>query len=61
MLVTVTSDAPSDTVKPEAVVDHLMRATGKLRCEVATAIHRKKTPELAFCVVPFRAHQPDSD
>ncbi len=33
------------------VLGRLERASGKLRCDVAAAIHRRKTPELAFCVV----------
>lgn len=33
------------------VMEHLGRAAGKLRCEVATAITRKKVPELVYCVV----------
>jgi len=36
---------------PSLVLDHLQHALGKLRSEVAAAIHRKKVPELAFCVV----------
>jgi ribosome-binding factor A len=35
----------------EDIVAALQGAAGKLRCEVAAAIHRKKTPELAFCVL----------
>jgi ribosome-binding factor A len=35
----------------DQVMTHLIRAAGKLRCEVASAITRKKVPELAFCVV----------
>jgi ribosome-binding factor A len=36
---------------PTQVLVHLERALGKLRYEVAAAIHRKKVPELAFRVV----------
>jgi ribosome-binding factor A len=35
----------------DEVTVHLSRAGGKLRCEVAAAINRKKVPELVFCVV----------
>jgi ribosome-binding factor A len=37
--------------EPALVIDHLQRAQGKLRSEVAAAIHRKKVPELTFYVV----------
>jgi hypothetical protein len=33
------------------VTAHLERAAGKIRCAVAAAIHRKKTPELAYCIM----------
>jgi ribosome-binding factor A len=36
---------------PTQVLPHIQTALGKLRSEVAAAIHRKKVPELAFCVV----------
>ncbi len=32
------------------IMSHLHRALGKLRSEVAAEIHRKRVPELAFCV-----------
>ena len=38
---------PSDR-DPELVLQHLQRANGMLRAEVATAIHRKRVPELTF-------------
>ncbi|OAI53586.1 hypothetical protein AYO44_04125 [Planctomycetaceae bacterium SCGC AG-212-F19] len=41
---------PADSAA-ELVMEHLRRAAGKLRCEVAGAITRKKVPELAFCVL----------
>ncbi len=34
----------------EQVLAHLRQAAGKLRCDVAAAITRRKAPELAFCV-----------
>jgi ribosome-binding factor A len=37
---------------PVLALEHLQRAQGKLRAEVAAAIHRKKVPELTFCVMP---------
>jgi ribosome-binding factor A len=50
LLVTVgpTLPGPCD---PNQVLAHVHQALGKLRSEVAAAIHRKKVPELAFCVV----------
>jgi ribosome-binding factor A len=50
-LVTVgpTLPGPHD---PTQVLAHLQQALGKLRSEVAAAIHRKKVPELSFCVAP---------
>jgi ribosome-binding factor A len=36
---------------PIQVLAHVQQALGKLRSEVAAAIHRKKVPELAFCVI----------
>src|SRR5262245_3595801 len=36
---------------PSQVLPHIQKALGKLRSEVAAAIHRKKVPELAFCLV----------
>jgi ribosome-binding factor A len=37
--------------EPELTVQALQRAAGMLRCEVGAAIHRKRTPELAFHVL----------
>jgi ribosome-binding factor A len=36
---------------PAEVMVHVQKALGKLRAEVAASIHRKKVPELTFCVV----------
>jgi ribosome-binding factor A len=44
--------APSAAVRDAAAVtEHLHRAAGRLRAEVAAAIHRRKTPELTYEVV----------
>jgi ribosome-binding factor A len=43
--------APAPSAAPwgaAEVLEHVGRAAGRLRCEVAAAIHRKKAPELAF-------------
>lgn len=55
LLVTVSLSPSANPINPTEVVAHLSRASGKLRCEIAAAIHRKKTPELAFCVVASNA------
>jgi ribosome-binding factor A len=36
---------------PAEVLARVQRVLGKLRSEVAAAIHRKKVPELTFCVL----------
>jgi ribosome-binding factor A len=48
--VTFTSADPD--LPPATALDHLERARGMLRSAVAAAIHRGKTPELAFRVLP---------
>jgi ribosome-binding factor A len=45
LLVTVRQPPDCD---PDVVLEHLQRATGMLRAEVAAAIHRKCVPELTF-------------
>ncbi len=49
LLVTLSSRIDSGTA-----LQHLRRAEGRLRTEVAAAIHRRRTPRLSFCVVPHR-------
>jgi len=41
---------PADGPEPGEVEAHLNRAAGMLRAEVASAIHRKRAPELIFAV-----------
>ncbi len=48
LLVTVSPTPGSDLIEPGVVMEHLHRAYGKLRSEVAAAIYRRKTPELLF-------------
>jgi ribosome-binding factor A len=50
LLVTVGPTLPGPW-DPIQVLAHVQQALGKLRSEVAAAIHRKKVPELAFRVV----------
>ena len=49
LLVTV-GTAIATSCEPAQVLARLQRFQGKLRFEVAAAIHRKKVPELTFCV-----------
>lgn len=58
LLVTVgpTLPGPCDPVQ---VLAHLQQALGKLRSEVAAAIHRKKVPELTFHVLADPMAQPE--
>ena len=49
LLVTVAVDAaPDDTLDPDNVQDHLVRASGHLRSEIAGAITRKRAPVLVY-------------
>jgi ribosome-binding factor A len=48
LLVTVSLAASAGIVEPASVLEHLHRAAGMLRGEVAAAIHRKRAPELTF-------------
>jgi ribosome-binding factor A len=49
--VTVAVPSPADATDRTAAVEHLGRAAGMIRREVAAAVHRRKAPELAFEVV----------
>jgi ribosome-binding factor A len=58
LLVTVRHNSPSEQVQRAPVQEHLRRAYGMLRSEIAAAIHRKKVPELLFDVaVPEDANE----
>ena len=48
LLVTVSLCVPDPNADVVQVLEHLSRATGMLRCEVAAAIHRRRTPQLLF-------------
>ena len=50
LLVTVTAGLPGESINPAEALARLEAVSGKLRCEVAAAIHRKKTPGLIFRV-----------
>jgi ribosome-binding factor A len=57
LLVTVgpTLPGPCDSIQ---VMTHVQQSLGKLRSEVAAAIHRKKVPELTFRVVSNTVERP---
>jgi ribosome-binding factor A len=50
LLVTVSCSPSAREIVAAEVLQHLHRVHGKLRGEVAAAIHRRKTPELVFRV-----------
>jgi ribosome-binding factor A len=50
LLITLTPSPAAGPVTTEMASSHLDRAAGKLRSEVAAAIHRKRAPELTFRV-----------
>ena len=51
LLVRVCLAASARAVDANQVLQHLHRAYGRLRTEIAATIHRKRVPELTFCVV----------
>ena len=52
LLVTVVTDLPAEEVDRQLILDHLQEHAGRLRCEVAASINRRKTPTLVFQVIP---------
>src|SRR5947209_4145890 len=50
LLVTVAAGPSAEPVAAEVVLERLGRAAGRLRTEVATAVNRRRAPELAFRV-----------
>lgn len=50
LLVTVAGPAPTDATGRHVVCEHLARAAGLIRSEVASAVNRRKAPELVFQV-----------
>jgi ribosome-binding factor A len=51
LLVTVRSTEAAEKVDPADVSTRLVSIAGRLRCEVASAITRKRAPKLAFRVL----------
>lgn len=54
LLVTVAPRDPADATAPDLILDHLARASGWLRAEVAATITRKRAPTLLYRVVTLR-------
>lgn len=50
LLVTVRVQPPTDAVTPVQVLEHLARATGRLRYAVTSAITRRRAPVLVYQV-----------
>jgi ribosome-binding factor A len=51
LLVTVRAGMPGETIDPDDATERLTEIMGKLRCEVAAAITRKRAPKLIFRVL----------
>ncbi|MBC8868262.1 MAG: ribosome-binding factor A [Planctomycetes bacterium] len=51
LLVTVSADLPIEEFDRQEILELLERQTGRLRCEVAASINRKRVPALVFHVV----------
>ncbi len=51
LLVTVAAPATADVTDRRTAAGHLTRAIGRIRSEVASAVHRRRAPELTFAVV----------
>ena len=51
LVVTVGASLPEESLNPAEVLAHLEHVMGKLRCEVAGAISRKRAPKLVFRVL----------
>lgn len=51
LLVTVRAGMPGETIDPDDAMERLTQIMGKLRCEVAAAITRKRAPKLVFRVL----------
>jgi ribosome-binding factor A len=51
LLVTVVTDLPPEEADPQMILVRLQQHAGRLRCEVAASINRRKVPTLAFQVM----------
>ena len=57
LAVTVLADVPGRDVEPQQVLERLEQVAGRLRCEVAAAITRKRAPRLVFHVLAPTMHE----
>ncbi len=62
LLVTLTSidDRPGGVIGAGSVLNHLEHATGHLRCEIASAVTRKRAPVLVYQLVEPKAVEMDT-
>jgi ribosome-binding factor A len=51
LLVTVVTDLPPEEADPQLILQRLQQHAGRLRCEVAASISRRKVPILAFQII----------
>ena len=51
LLVTVVADMPPGKANPQLILERLQQHAGRLRCEVAASINRRKAPTLFFQVI----------
>jgi ribosome-binding factor A len=51
LLVTVVTDIPAESAEPKLILERLQQHAGRLRCEVAASINRRKVPTLVFQVI----------
>ena len=51
LAVTLRHDMADQSIGIQEIQDRLAKVTGRLRCEVATAITRKRAPKLVFHVI----------
>jgi ribosome-binding factor A len=51
LVVTVRAGLPGEVVEPDKVSERLAKIMGRLRCEVAASITRKRAPKLLFRVL----------
>ena len=50
-MVTMRAGLPDETIDPDEVMAHLAAISGKLRCDVAAVITRKRAPKLLFQIL----------
>lgn len=60
LLVTVVSDLPARTTDSQSILGRLQDHAGRLRCEVAASINRRKVPTLVFQVLELPVSELES-